>query len=356
MSMITLEYVWIDGENNLRSKVRVIDRLHFDIDNIPDWNFDGSSTCQAKGDDSEIILKPCANFNTNYNNVSNVTIYESGISDFEYMNHILVMCETYTPNGIPCPNNHRVYANRVFNQALDEEPWFGLEQEYFIIDKKTNKPLGFPLNDGDAKQGQYYCSVGANNAYGRKIAEEHLLSCIQAGIKISGINAEVAPGQWEFQIGPCVGVSQGDHLWMARFLLHKIAEKHNVLIDFHPKPLDGDWNGSGCHANYSTKNMRHGTSDKTGLEYIDNAIRKLESNHLEHMEVYGNDNHLRMSGEHETSSYHVFSDGVANRGASVRRGHDTIKNKRGYFEDRRPSSNCDPYLVTGKIFETTILS
>uniref|UniRef100_A0A6C0LWW8 glutamine synthetase n=1 Tax=viral metagenome TaxID=1070528 RepID=A0A6C0LWW8_9ZZZZ len=347
MSMITLEYVWIDGENNLRSKVRVIDRLHFDIDNIPDWNFDGSSTCQAKGNDSEIILKPCANFNTNYH---------SGISDFEYMNHILVMCETYTPNGIPCPNNHRVYANRVFNQALDEEPWFGLEQEYFIIDTKTNKPLGFPLDDGDAKQGQYYCSVGSNNAYGRKIAEEHLLSCIQADIKISGINAEVAPGQWEFQIGPCVGVSQGDHLWMARFLLHKIAEKYNVLIDFHPKPLDGDWNGSGCHANYSTKNMRLGTSDKTGLEYIDNAIRKLESNHLEHMEVYGNDNHLRMSGEHETSSYHVFSDGVANRGASVRRGHDTIKNKRGYFEDRRPSSNCDPYLVTGKIFETTILS
>ena len=349
MSMLTLEYGWIDGENNLRSKVRVVDESNFDIDNIPDWNFDGSSTCQAKGDDSEIILKPCATFNTNYNMYA--------YSDFEYMNHILVMCETYTPDGIPCPSNHRVYADRVFNQALGEEPWFGLEQEYFIIDKKTNKPLGFPLDDdGHTKQGQYYCSVGANNAYGRKIAEEHLLSCIQADIKISGINAEVAPGQWEFQIGPCVGVSQGDHLWMARFLLHKIAEKHNVLIDFHPKPLNGDWNGSGCHANYSTKNMRRGTNDKTGLEYIDDAIRKLKSKHREHMEVYGNDNHLRMSGEHETSSYHVFSDGVANRGASVRRGHDTIKNKRGYFEDRRPSSNCDPYLVTGKIFETTILS
>jgi len=358
MNMITLEYVWIDGENNLRSKVRVVDGSDLDIDNIPDWNFDGSSTCQAKGNDSEIILKPCATFNTNYDMYGYSDFeYMNHINDFEYMNHILVMCETYTPDGIPSPSNHRVYADRVFNQALGEEPWFGLEQEYFIIDKKTNKPLGFPLDDNDnAKQGQYYCSVGANNAYGRKIAEEHLLCCIQADIKISGINAEVAPGQWEFQIGPCEGVSQGDHLWMARFLLHKIAEKYNVLIDFHPKPLDGDWNGSGCHANYSTKNMRHGTSDKTGLEYIDDAIRKLESKHLEHMEVYGKDNHLRMSGEHETSSYHVFSDGVANRGASVRRGHDTIKNKRGYFEDRRPSSNCDPYLVTGKIFETTILS
>ena len=235
---------------------------------------------------------------------------------------------------------------------MDEEPWFGLEQEYFLIDPVTNKPIGY---NETGKQGQYYCSVGYENAIGRHVAEEHLKMCLYAGIKISGMNAEVAPSQWEFQVGPCTGIQSGDHLWTARYILQRLGEKHKVKIDFEPKPLKGDWNGSGCHANYSTQNMREGTEDKTGLEYIEEAIHKLSKNHAEHMKIYGSGNEERMTGEHETASYDKFTDGVANRGASVRRGHDTIKNHEGYFEDRRPSSNCDPYLVTSAIFKTTCL-
>ena len=216
----------------------------------------------------------------------------------------------------------------------------------------TGKPLGM---DESLEQGQFYCSVGAKNAFGRTIAEEHLDACIYAGIQISGINAEVAPGQWEYQIGPCLGIEEGDHLWMARYLLERVAEKHGVSINIEPKPIKGDWNGSGCHANYSTINMRQGCGNKTGLEYIHEAIEKLSEKHAEHMEVYGLHNDERMSGAYETADYHTFSSGIANRGASVRIGNDVSRDKKGYFEDRRPGSNCDPYIVTSMLFKTTVL-
>lgn len=351
---VVAEYIWLGGNNELRSKKRVIevgdtnttmwnidDNLH-NIDTFPDWNYDGSSTGQASGNDSEIVIKPRAIFKDPFS-------LQIGIME---NNNYLVLCDTYLPNGQPLYNNQREPANNIFKLAEEQEPWFGLEQEYFLIDPPTDMPLGY---NKDGKQGQYYCSVGYENAIGRSMAEEHLQMCLYAGIKISGLNAEVAPGQWEFQIGPCTGIQSGDHLWTARYILQRLGEKHSVKVTFEPKPLKGDWNGSGCHTNYSTKNMRHGTDDKTGLEYIEEAIDKLSKNHDEHMKVYGSGNEERMTGEHETASYDKFTDGVANRGASVRRGHDTIKNKKGYFEDRRPSSNCDPYLVTSAIFKTTCL-
>lgn len=268
----------------------------------------------------------------------------------------MVLCDTYKPDGTPLDTNTRYAAEKIFSSKLEEEPWFGLEQEYFMINNKTNKPLGFPENDENPPpQGQYYCSVGSKNAFGREIAEEHLRCCIIAGIKIAGINAEVAPGQWEYQIGPCVGIEQGDHHWMSRFILERVSEKYNVSINYDAKPLVGDWNGSGCHTNYSTKLMREGLGDKTGLDYINMAIEKLSLKHADHMKVYGTGNELRMTGKHETACFDKFSDGVASRGRSIRRGNATVQNKKGYFEDRRPSSNCDPYLVTSKIFETTCL-
>jgi glutamine synthetase len=341
-----IEYVWIDGDYKLRSKVKTIDYEVFDVVDVPTWNYDGSSTNQSNGDDSDIMLIPCSLF-INYNYME----YDNNHHKY------IVLCDTYkyditSQSKLPCNTNNRYMANNIFFKSIKEYPWFGLEQEYFMIDNKTNLPLGF---DKSKTQGQYYCSVGSRNSYGRKLSDEHLYLCMSYGVKISGTNAEVAPGQWEFQIGPCVGIEAGDHLWLARFLLLKLSEKYQIHIDFSSKPLKGDWNGSGCHTNYSTIKMREGNGDKTGIEYINSAIDKLSKKHPEHMLVYGDDNLERMSGLHETSSYYIFSNGVSNRGASVRIGKDTIINKCGYFEDRRPSSNCDPYLVTSIIFKTTVL-
>ena len=341
-----IEYVWIGGNNELRSKTRVQDypdlgmnyEPDLSLNQIPEWNYDGSSTNQASGEDSEIIIKPRSVFNDPFR------------SNRDYM----VMCDTYQADGKPHKTNYRNWANDIFNQKLDEEPWFGLEQEYFLqtLRGAWEKKIHFGELIQIKPQGQYYCSAGAENSFGRNVSEEHLHCCIKAGIKISGINGEVAPGQWEFQIGPCVGIEQGDHLWMARYILLRIAEKHDIVVNFEPKPFQGDWNGSGCHTNYSTKRMR----EDNGLELIIKAIKKLEQKHNEHMKLYGSDNEKRMTGNHETASFNKFTYGIGNRGCSVRIGNDTYKNKKGYFEDRRPSSNCDPYLVIGKIFKTTVLN
>ena len=333
------EYIWIGGNNELRSKCRVMDEFDsvYDKDSVyPDWNYDGSSSGQAIRSDSEVIIKPRAVFNC----------------PFRRGNNRMVLCDTYLPNGQPHITNHRAGAVEIFDKKPDEEPWFGLEQEYFLIDLKTGKPLGCEYSIPE--QGPFYCGVGGGNALGRDVVEDHLEKCLYAGLRISGINAEVAPGQWEFQIGPSLGIEAGDHLWVARYILNRVCEKYGVRLDLTPK-LIKEINGSGCHANFSTKCMREGTAEKTGLELIDEAIMKLSKKHLEHMMIYGEGNRERMTGHHETASYDEFSFGRANRGKSVRIGNDTIKNNRGYFEDRRPSSNCDPYLVTAKIFETCCL-
>ena len=334
ITTFTAEYVWIGGENELRSKTRILKNSGTNK-KLPEWDYDGTSTKQADGDDSEVILKPCAVFYDPFRKAND--------------KNLLVLCSTYKPNMQPVFNNNRHNAEHIFRKSVNEETWFGLEQEYFIYDNKTSLPLGFSV---DGKQGQYYCSVGSRNAYGREIVEEHLEACLYAGVNITGINAEVAPGQWEFQIGICKGIDAADHLWMARYILERISEKYNVYINYHPKPLKGDWNGSGCHTNFSTKKMR---DPDNGLNEIYKAISLLENKHSEHMQVYGAHNRERLSGIHETSGYNKFTSGIANRGASVRIGNKTVKDGCGYFEDRRPSSNMDPYLVTAKIVETICL-
>lgn len=334
MTISFVEYIWLGGDNELRSKTRVLHHSIYSISDIPDWDYDGSSTKQAEGSTSEVIIKPCA-------------IYKDPFRRLE--NGMLVLCSTYRPDGTPLSNNQREWANDIFNQKLEECPWYGLEQEYFLFDIDQNIPIGFPKM---GMQGQYYCSIGSRNAFGRKIAEEHMMDCIYAGINISGINAEVAPGQWEYQVGPCTGIDAADQLWVARYILERITEQYGVYVCLEPKPLIGDWNGSGCHTNYSTKKMR----DNNGITEIYKAIELLSDKHDEHMAVYGDGNEKRLTGIHETSSFYKFSWGKANRSASVRIGNKTINEGCGYFEDRRPSSNMDPYLVTAKIFETTCLN
>ncbi|MBT3950667.1 MAG: glutamine synthetase [Candidatus Marinimicrobia bacterium] len=339
--MAIIEYVWIGGEGELRSKTRVIDvKTTNNLDNIPKWNYDGSSTNQADGEDSEIVLTPRR-------------VFWCPLRD-NYGEDMIVLCDTSYPNGDSHPTNNRTWAKSVFDNRLvkDEHSWFGLEQEFFLVDKKTEKPIGFVESD---KQGEHYCNAGKSMKIERDIVETHLRYCLKAGISISGVNAEVAPGQWEFQIGPCEGIDAGDELWMARYLMERVVELYDVSVNWGPKPLEGKWNGSGCHTNFSTKQIREGCEKKCGLDYIYEAIEKLSKKHVEHMTVYGKDNELRMTGEYETASYNVFTWGVADRGASIRIGNDNFKNKKGYFEDRRPGSNCDPYLVTAKLCETIIL-
>lgn len=331
-----LEYIWLGGNSEFRSKIRVVNNVITCIKDIPIWNYDGSSTEQANTKDSEITLMPCA----------------------AYLNPLtqglLVLCCTYTTEGEPLPNNHRHNAITTFKKAIEEEPWFALEQEYFLYDntimEADSKPLGYEMHE-NTEQGQFYCGVGSRNIFGRAIAETHLSACLKAGLAITGINAEVACGQWEYQIGPCVGIELGDQMLVSRYLLEKISELQGVRIVWDAKPLENR-NGSGCHVNYSTKSMRQ----EGGLDVIHGAIKKLEEKHSEHMEIYGDKNNLRMTGKHETASYDKFTWGVGDRNASVRVNHITNKNGYGYLEDRRPDSTIDPYLVTSKIFETTALN
>ena len=326
------EYIWLDADNNFRSKIRVIE-----LNNNANWNFDGSSTGQATTESSEVILKVVYNVN------------------HPFLDGRLYLCATYDINNKPLPNNFYDIAYDIFNKKLDLKPWFGLEQEYFIYDKNLiiNSPdvkpsIGQTLVITD--NNTFYCSPINQDQDEVKISLEHLEACIKAGINVSGNNAEVVQHQWEFQVGPVIGIKAGHQLMVARYLLNRIAAKYNKIVNYHPKPIAGV-NGSGCHINFSTKSMR----DENGLDIIMNAIEMLNNNHAYHMENYGEDNQMRMTGHNETSSYSTFSWGVGSRNTSVRIGYDTFKNKKGYFEDRRPASNINPYLATSIIFQTCCL-
>ncbi|KAG5676310.1 hypothetical protein PVAND_006157 [Polypedilum vanderplanki] len=337
---IIATYVWIDGTGeNLRCKDRTLNFIPSNPKDLPIWNYDGSSTYQALGENSDVYLYPCA-------------IYRD---PFRRGNHILVLCETYKYDGTPMKTNNRKSCSEVAEKCKNEEPWFGIEQEYTLLDM-DGRPLGWPKGGFPAPQGPYYCGVGADKVIARDVVDAHYRACLYAGIKICGTNAEVMPAQWEFQVGPCVGVSIGDDLWMARFLLHRIAEDFGIVCTMDPKPQVGDWNGAGAHTNVSTK----ATRAEGGIEAIKVAIEKLSKNHDEHIRAYdphgGKDNERRLTGRHETSSIHEFKSGVANRGASIRIPRGVSDEGKGYFEDRRPSSNCDPYAVAERILRTICLN
>jgi len=332
-------YIWIGGSGeDIRSKTRTLDGVVSSLKDLPAWNFDGSSTGQAPGEDSEVWLKPVKYWPC----------------PFRRGNNILVMCECLNPHTKkPLKSNTRAKAVEVFSNAkvAEEHPWYGLEQEYTLFEADGVTPLGWPQFGYPGPQGPYYCANGTRRAYGRQIVEAHYRCCLYAGVTISGINAEVMAGQWEYQIGPCEGIESGDSLWLSRFLLERVAECFQVVVSFHPKPIKGDWNGAGCHTNYSTEKMRN----EGGYSAIIEAIEKLSKKHEEHISVYGIDNDQRMTGHHETANINKFSYGVADRGCSVRIPSVAKIEGKGYFEDRRPASNMDPYVVTSKIADTTIL-
>ncbi|KAH7135034.1 glutamine synthetase [Dendryphion nanum] len=328
---IIAEYVWIDGSNGVRSKSRTLEKKPSKVDELPEWNFDGSSTGQAPGNNSDVYLRP-------------VAFYKD---PFRLGDNIIVMCETWGADGKPNAYNFRHDAAVLFKEHAAHEFWFGLEQEYTILDF-NGWPYGWPKGGFPAPQGPYYCGVGTGKVFCRDIVEAHYKACLYAGISISGTNAEVMPAQWEYQVGPVPDIEMGDQLWMSRFLLHRVAEEFGAKVTFAPKPIPGDWNGAGLHTNVSTKETR----EEGGMKAIEAAMEKLSTRQAEHMAVYGEDNQLRMTGAHETSSYDKFSWGVANRGSSVRIPRSVAQEGKGYFEDRRPASNGDPYQITGIMVET----
>ncbi len=331
MPKFKLEYLWLDGYTpvaNLRGKTKVHEFDSFPtLEQLPKWGFDGSSTLQAEGGDSDCMLKP-------------VAVYP----DSTRKNGALVMCEVTLPNGDPHPSNTRA------GIPDDPDAWFGFEQEYFLYE--DGRPLGFPKHGYPNPQGHYYTGVGFKNVgdVARQIVEEHLDICLDAGINHEGINAEVAKGQWEFQIFGKGSAKAADDVWVARYILQRVCENYGVDVEYHCKPLgDTDWNGSGMHCNFSTKHLR----ETGGKEYFEKLMDKFKDNMEEHIAVYGPDNHMRLTGLHETQAIDTFSYGLADRGASIRVPHAFANNDyKGYLEDRRPNSQGDPYAIAGRILKT----
>ena len=331
MSKSKLEYLWLDGyepTQSLRSKTKIVDNFSGELGDCPQWCFDGSSTLQAEGNSSDCLLEPVAIF-----------------PDPGRINGFLVMCEVLNPDGSPHPSNGRATI-----EDDDCDFWFGFEQEYFLWDLETDRPPGFPPGGYPGPQGPYYCSVGAKNAHGREMVEDHLDMCLEAGINVEGINAEVAAGQWEFQVFSKGAKAAGDQIWASRYLLERLGEKYGLAIEWHPKPLGKlDWNGSGMHANFSNSVLRE-CGDQAVYEKICQAF---EPRVPEHIAVYGADNDQRLTGEHETQRIDQFSFGVSDRGASIRIPVGTVTNGwKGWLEDRRPASNADPYKVASEIIKT----
>lgn len=357
---ILLEYIWIDSDNNPRFKTKIIHKDIFNPEALPDWNFDGSSTGQAEGRDSDIIIRPR-------------TLYPNPF--VSYIESYLVICDCWNKDGTPHITNQRVKLVETYSQCADQEPIFGIEQEYVLFKRVYTPDKGFKIinldDDSSTKysiptpykwirhdepgmgpQGPYYCGVGGGVSLGREISTIHLEMCLKAGLEICGTNGEVMASQWEYQIGPLPPVELCDQMWISRYILHRVSELFECVVSFHPKPYKGNWNGSGAHTNFSTKAMR----EPGGIEEIKLGCEKLARTHLAHMEVYGKFNNERMSGHHETSTMDKFTWAISNRGCSVRIPINVVNDGCGYLEDRRPGSNIDPYQVCEKICSTICLN
>ncbi|MFI5925796.1 glutamine synthetase [Micromonospora sp. NPDC051543] len=323
------EYIWIDGTAptaKLRSKTKIIE----DGVTPGTWGFDGSSTNQAEGSSSDRVLEP-------------VATYADPIRGGA---HLLVLCEVFNTDGTPHESNTRALLRPVAEQFAGQESLFGIEQEYTFF--KGSRPLGFPDGGYPAPQGGYYCGVGADEIYGRAVVEKHLDNCLAAGLSLSGINAEVMPGQWEFQVGPLSPLEVADQLWIARWLLHRTAEDFGISATLEPKPARGDWNGAGAHTNFSTRAMRENYS---AIIEACEALGRGDKP-AEHIRNYGAGVEARLTGAHETAPWNEYSYGVSDRGASVRIPWQVEIDKKGYIEDRRPNANVDPYTVTRLIVDT----
>jgi len=332
MSMVRLDYVWLDGYKptpNIRTKAQVVpgDSFSGKVEEAPRWGFDGSSTHQAEGHDSDCILRP-------------VRVYPNPLKDNAY----LVLCDVLTRDG----EEHSTNTRAMIDDAAAEEFWFGFEQEYVLMNS-NGRPVGFPDGGYPEPQGPYYCAVGSHNVALRSLVDDHLSACVDAEIGVVGINAEVMLGQWEFQVFGKGALRAADDLIMARFMLFLMSEDYDIVANLDPKPISGDWNGSGLHSNFSYDYLR----DVGGQKYVEALCEGFRPFHRDHIAVYGAGNELRLTGSHETASIDDFSFGASNRGASIRIPmYTTSHNWKGYLEDRRPASDADPYQIVRRIMQT----
>jgi glutamine synthetase len=343
---IMAEYIWVDGTSpskRLRSKTRILptgvlepsDRLaegaEIDLRVFPEWGADGSSTNQATGKDSDIIIRAVR-----------------AQPDPLRRGHYLVLCEVFNGDGTPHSTNTRHHLREVLEAGGDAvDSLWGFEQEYTFMGR-AGRPLGFPANGFPEPQGPYYCAVGAENISGRPVYERFMAAAIDAHLAISGTNWEVMPGQAEFQIGAVGPLIASDHIWLARWLLQRIAEDYDVVVTLDAKPAPGDWNGAGMHTNFSTKEMR----EPGGMKAILRACDKIGERRQEHLDVYGYGYENRLTGAHETCSFREFRYGVADRTSSIRIPRSVAEQGHGYLEDRRPNANADPYEIAARILKT----
>jgi len=334
--LVLAEYIWLDGvapTAGLRSKARVVEVAdELSLETFPEWSFDGSSTEQAAGEDSDCILRP-VRFVAD-------PIRRDGSQ--------IVLCEVLNADHTIHSSNTRAKLRAALSAGGDKEnPWLGFEQEYTLF--KDGRPLGWPEEGEPAAQGPYYCGNGGSKVFGRDLVEEHAKACMQAGLMFYGINAEVMPGQWEFQIGYRgvkgeVGdaLTVTDDMQIARYLLDRLSENHGITVSLDNKPIKGDWNGAGMHTNFSTDATRNPNG---GMQAIHAAVEALAANHDAHVRNYGHKLDERLTGDHETCDINTFKSGVANRGASIRIPRPVEINGYGYLEDRRPGANSCPYMV-----------
>lgn len=347
---VRVTYIWLGGQDShhdIRSKDRTMYLTKEEIEKAPKqlladgifpvWNFDGSSTKQSSGLDTEVLLKPVNAFPCCLPRYSTKVPW------------ILVLAECYFASGDPTPDNTRALARQTFEQMPNEHPWFGLEQEYFLLGR-DGRPYGWPERGFPAPQGPFYCSNGSRVAWGRKYVDMHYEICVEMGLNISGTNAEVTPGQWEYQVGPCEGLEMGDQMIVSRWILLRILEEDGLDIDYRAKPFHGDWNGSGLHTNFSTE----ATRAENGLTAIYQYIERLHKTVSKDIVFYGAENDARLTGHHETSKVTEFSAGVGTRGTSIRIPNSVASEKKGYLEDRRPAGDADPYLVTSRLFASCV--
>ncbi len=352
-SSIIAEYVWVSSHGNIMSKTRALSHdigiklsekkeLSNYLSNIPYWEYIIKSVESNENERNtkyeKIILRPVALYN----------------NPFYAKNGLIVLCETLTLNGNPTHFNFRHFADKVFTEENIQKfcPWFGIEQEYVLVKYygSIKWPLGWKQGEFPNQTDDYYCSNNAHTIFGRIIIEEHLKACLFAGVNLYGINSEYLPSQWEYQIEHSVGIKPSDDLVISRFLLIRIAENHGVSISFDPKLFDG-LAGSGGHVNYSTKQTR----DENGYDTILEHMEKLSKYQEEAISLYGENNDKRLKGIWDAPSLKKFTYGLMNRKASVRISKKTFDDKKGFYEDRRPAANLDPYIVCSFLFSITCL-